>query len=62
MHFVDTHTRFVVEVPSLCGEMVFNIPEIYMSPYQSASCFKESNLDLACLDCAAHMIGFQENS
>ena len=32
--FVETHTRFVVEVPSLHGEMVFNIPDSYMSPYQ----------------------------
>ena len=56
LQFVETHTRFVLEVPSLHGEMVFNIPDIYMSPYQSAPCFKESNLDLACLDHAAHII------
>ena len=47
-HFVKTHTRFVLEVPSLWGEMVFNIPDTYISPYQTANCFKESNLDLPC--------------
>ena len=37
-HFVETHTRFVLEVPSLRGEMVFNIPDTYISPYQTANC------------------------
>ena len=56
VHFVETHIRFVLEVPSLCGEMVFNIPDMYISPYQAANCFKESNLDLSCLDHSAHII------
>ena len=53
--FVETHTRFVVEVSSLHGEMVFNIPDSYMSPYQ-CHFFSESNLDLACLDHGAQII------
>ena len=36
--------------------MVFNIPDTYISPYQTANCFKESNLDLPCLDCTAQII------
>ena len=56
LHFVETHTQFVLEVPAFRGEMVFNLPENFVSPYSQAPLKKESNLDLSCLSQNMRMI------
>ena len=31
--FIDTHTRYICEVPSFRGEMIVNLPDECISPY-----------------------------
>ena len=49
LHFVDTHTRFVLEVPAFRGKIEINLPDIFVSRYTTAPCSNESKLDLSCL-------------
>ena len=49
LHFVETHTRFVIEVPAFQGEMVFNLPDTFLSPYCTAPASQESKLNLSSL-------------
>ena len=43
--FIDTHTRYICEVPSFRGEMIVNLPDEYISPYAVVDVPKPNVLD-----------------
>ena len=43
--FIDTHTRYICEVPSFRGEMIVNLPDEYISPYSSVDLPNPNILD-----------------
>ena len=46
VNFVDTHTRCIGEYPSLCGELVINLPQVYLSPYAEIPNLDENLMDV----------------
>ena len=46
IHFVDTHTRCIVEFPSLCGELAISLPKEYFLPYAAIPNLDENTVDV----------------
>ena len=46
VNFVDTHTRCIREYPSLRGELVVNLPQVYLSPYTEIPNLDENLMDV----------------
>ena len=46
VNFIDTHTRCIAEYPSLCGQLVINLPQVYLLPYAEIPNLDENLMDV----------------